>query len=298
MDLEELRAFLAIVQTGSFLAASAELGVSRSMLRRRVDALEARVGARLVERTPKGVVTTDAGMLLATQGRRLVQSSSALLHAVREAAGEPVGELRMILPVGLPPHAIVPVLALLRSALPRVAVHLSFGAPTSAASPGDVDVAVSFGDAAGVDAGMGEAWIPHELMRMPVRLLAHPDYLRHHGTPATAEALREHVLLSWAGAGLDPHRWPRRDGTTIAVAPRIVADDAHVLRQAALGRLGIALVPDAALSVPADAGTLVPVLEGVVGCEVVLRLWVPVLLAGSAKIGRIVAMAQGLAGRL
>lgn len=57
MDLEELRAFLAIVRTGSFLAASSELGVSRGMLRCRVDALEARVGARLVERTPKGVMT-------------------------------------------------------------------------------------------------------------------------------------------------------------------------------------------------------------------------------------------------
>lgn len=294
MDLEELRAFLAIVQTGSFLAAASELGVSRGMLRRRVDALEARVGARLVERTPKGVVTTDAGALLATQGRRLVQSTSALLHAVREVAGEPVGELRVSLPVGLPPHVLVPVVALLEQALPRVTVHLRFEA-SGRAIDDDVDVAVRLGDEP-----IGEAWIAHELLRVPLRLLAHPGYVKHRGTPRTLDELPGHALLAWSGPGVDPGRWPLCDGGTVPVAPRVVTNDAHVLRQAALGCLGLALVPDAAIPEPPGAGVpaLVPVLDGVVGRELPLRLLVPALLAGSAKIGRIVAMAQGFVGRL
>ena len=293
MDLEELRAFLAIVQTGSFLAASSELGVSRGMLRRRVDALEARVGARLIERTPKGVVTTDAGAVLATQGRRLVQSSSALLHAVREAAGEPVGELRMSLPVGLPPHVLVPAMALVKNALPRVAVHLRFEADPLGSGLDDVDVAVSFGDGP-----PGDAWISHELLRMPVRLLAHPDYLKHRGTPQSVADLPAHALVAWSGPGLDPARWPLRAGGTVDVQPRLVSNDAHALRQAALGGLGIALLPDARIPEPPGTRPLVPVLDGVVGRELALRLVVPALLAGSTKIGKLVAMAQGFVGRL
>lgn len=293
MDLEELRAFLAIVQTGSFLAASSELGVSRGMLRRRVDALEARVGARLVERTPKGVVTTDAGAILASQGRRLVQSSSALLHAVREAAGEPVGELRMVFPVGLPSHVLVPGLALLRSALPRVMLHLRFESDPLRGGLEDVDVAIVFGDEP-----PGDAWVSHELLRIPVRPLAHPDYLRHRGTPRALDDLHAHALVSWSGPGLDPARWPLQGGGVVEVQPRIVSNDAHALRQATLGGLGIALLPDAKLPEPPGVRALVPVLDDVVGRELALRLLVPTLLAGSAKIGKLVEMAQGFVRRL
>jgi DNA-binding transcriptional LysR family regulator len=293
MDLEELRAFLAIVQTGSFLAAASDLGVSRGMLRRRVDALEARVGARLVERSPKGVVTTDAGALLAAQGRRLVQSSSALLQAVREVAGEPAGELRVGLPVGLPPHVLVPVLALLRGTMPRVRLELRVGPDPFGRTLDEIDVALCFGEQP-----LGDAWVAHELLRVPVRLLAQVDYLRHRGTPKAPEDLREHALLAWAGPGLDPTRWPLHDGSTLAVAPQLVGNDAHMLREATLGGLGIALLPDAKLPEPPGAAALVRVLEGVVGCALPLRLVVPVLLAGSPKVAKIVATAQKFVGRL
>jgi molybdate transport repressor ModE-like protein len=288
MDLEELRAFLAIVETGSFLAAASELGVSRGMLRRRVDALEARIGAPLVERSPKGVVITDAGALLAKQGRRLIQSSSALLSAVREVAREPVGELRVSLPIGLPPHMLVAGLELLRAALPRVRVDARPSAAPIAELLDEVDVAVRFGDES-----PGSGWIARELLRVPIRLLAHARYLEKHGHPLDPTQLAEHTLLAWTGPGLDPTRWPLRDGSgTIAVEPAMVSNDAHLLRQAILGGLGIGLVPDAPIPEPnMAAGTLVPVLEQI-GTEVALRLIVPAVLAGSPKIAQIVAVAR------
>jgi len=292
MDLEELRAFLAIVQTGSFLSASLELGVSRGMLRRRVDSLESRVGVRLVDRTPKGVVATDAGTLLAAQGRRLVQSSSALLHAVREAAGEPVGELRISVPVGLPPHVMVPGLAVVKHALPRVTIHLRVVSDPLGSTLDDVDVALSMDDAP----PLGDAWIAHELLKVPVRLLASADYLRHRGAPRTVEELRQHSLVSWSGPGLEPEQWPLRDGSVIAVTPSLVGNDPHVLRGAALAGMGIAILPHP--RIPEPDGKLVVVLEDVVGCELTLRLLVPALLAGSQKIAKVVAMTRGFVGRL
>jgi DNA-binding transcriptional LysR family regulator len=288
MDLEELRAFLAIVDTGSFLAAATELGVPRATLRRRVDALEARVGAPLVDRSPKGAVLTDAGALLAKQGRRLVQSSSALLTAVREVAREPIGELRINLPIGLPPEVLASLFSLLRGVLPKVAFDLRFCVnPVAAGLLDDVDLAVHFGDEG--PAG----WVAHEFLRMPVRVLAHSGYLARRGIPKTPDELREHSLIAWDGPGIDPHAWPQADGSRLAVTPILVSNDAHVLRQTILARAGIGLVPDARLpiAVPADA-SLVPVLDGLVGGEVSLRIGIPALLTGSPKVARLVAAAR------
>ena len=105
MDLEELRAFLAVAETGSFLTAAKSLRLSRATLRRRIDQLEARAGVLLVDRTRMGAALTEAGSVLAARGRLMVQEASALLESVREAGAEPSGTLRVQLPVGLPPVA-------------------------------------------------------------------------------------------------------------------------------------------------------------------------------------------------
>src|SRR5688572_2734885 len=105
MDLEEFRAFLAVVETGSFLAAATQLNTPRATLRRRVEALEARAGVLLLERSARGVVVTAAGAVLADRGRVVLQEASALVASVREIGREPVGVLRALVPVGLPPHA-------------------------------------------------------------------------------------------------------------------------------------------------------------------------------------------------
>lgn len=291
MDLEELRAFLAIVETGSFLAAANDLGVSRGMLRRRVDALEARIGAPLVERSPKGVVITDAGALLADQGRRLIQSSSALLSAVRDVAREPFGELRVSLPIGMPPHVLVVALDLLHAALPKVSINAQPSATPFAELLDDFDVALRFGAES-----PGPGWIAHELLRMPVRLLAHARYLARRAHPRDPTELADHTLVAWSGPGVDPRRWPLRSGGTLEVEPTMISTDAHLLREVVLGGFGIGLVPDAPIAdLHVAKGTLVPLLEDV-GADVALRLIVPSVLAGSPKIAGIVAIARKFAG--
>src|SRR5512140_3473195 len=126
MDLEELRAFLDVVETGSFLAAAESLGVSRTTLRRRVEALEARAGVPLLKSTQQGIVLTEAGEVLAQRGRIMMQETSALLASIREVGHEPTGVLRVVMPVGLPPHQLTPLFGLLRTHYPRLSVHARF----------------------------------------------------------------------------------------------------------------------------------------------------------------------------
>lgn len=287
MDLEELRAFLAIADTGSFLSAATDLGIPRGTLRRRVDALEARIGAPLVERSPKGVVLTDAGALLAVQGRRLVQSSSALLSAVRERAHEPSGELRVRMQAGLPPHELSRVFRRVREGLPKLTLRVDFSVDPCAGVLDEVDALIHLGNTS------PPGWVAHELLRVPVRLLVHARYLERRGTPRSPDELARHTLLSWVGSDVDPRAWPLRDGSRLAASPVLVSDDAHVLRQAIIDGDGVGLVPDGGLPEPGvEPGVLVTVLEDVVGCELPLCLAIPALLSESPRVNAFMVEAQ------
>src|SRR5690349_12645527 len=120
MDLEELRAFISVVETGSFLGASRSLGVSRTTLRRHVASLEARAGVPLLDVVRQGVQPTEAGQTLVHHGRTMMQEAGALLASIREVGHAPSGTLRVVLPVGLPPHLLTPLFGAVRSAYPAL----------------------------------------------------------------------------------------------------------------------------------------------------------------------------------
>jgi DNA-binding transcriptional LysR family regulator len=245
MDLEELRAFLTVVETGSFLAAADSLAVSRTTLRRRVGALEARAGVPLLESTPQGTLLTEAGQVLAKRGRIIVEEASALLAAIREVGQEPSGVLRVVMPVGLPPHLITPLFAALRAAYPRLHVHSRFRSDPLGESLVDVDVVVHFGE----DTPKGP-WLSLVMMRVRERLIASRDYLGQHGTPQSIDDLGRHELFAWQAPGEDARIWPTLNGSTFRVEPALIATDIHFVRHCCIAGLGIGLVPDAMLPDP------------------------------------------------
>ncbi|MFI5302702.1 MAG: LysR family transcriptional regulator, partial [Polyangiales bacterium] len=106
MDFDALRAFVAVVDSGSLVSAARVLRMARATLRRRVDELEISAGVPLLHRSPTGVTPTEAGSVLAERGRTILQEASVLLSRVREVGDEPAGELRLVLPVGLPPQFV------------------------------------------------------------------------------------------------------------------------------------------------------------------------------------------------
>jgi DNA-binding transcriptional LysR family regulator len=281
IDLEELRAFVAVTETGSLLAAATSLDVSRTTLRRRVEDLEARAGVPLFARTAKGVVPTAAGLVLAQRGKQMIQEAAVLLDAIREVGTSPSGPLRVLLPVGMPPHAIVPWLRSLRRRFPRLLLHVRFVDDPLEHLNSGVDLAIHFGPEP------EGPWTSRELKRLREWLLASREYLRERGAPRSLDDLAAHAICCWEAPGRrdDPRALPLLRGGHVPVEPALVATDIHMLRQCASTGLGIALVPDAMLPDPGSAAAkLVPVLPDIVGRERVLRLTVPRGLADSPKI--------------
>lgn len=182
MDLEELRAFLAVVETGSFLGAERAINMPRATLRRRVDALAARAGVSLLRRTRNGIEPSDAGAVLVARGRMMIQEATALVASIREIGHEPSGVLRVLLPIGLPPHLLVPIASTIRSAYPKLSVHVRFSADPVASLLDDVDVAVHFGSRSPTG-----PWLSIDLVKVREWPIAHVDYLRERGTPRSLE---------------------------------------------------------------------------------------------------------------
>lgn len=294
MDLEELRAFIAVAEAGSFLGAARNLGVSRTTLRRQVGALEARAGVPLLEGSRHGVAPTEAGQLLARTGRSMMQEAGALLASIREVGQAPSGTLRVVLPVGLPPHLLTPMFVALRAAYPRLLFHCRFSNDPLGEALSDIDIAVHFGE----DAPRGH-WISHVVIRVREWLVASRAYLEKHGTPATIDDLRRHELMAWQAPGEDARVWRTLTGGAFTVEPALIATDIHFIRHCCISGLGIGLVPDAALPDPGvDPDILVPVLAEVVGRERPVRISVPAVLAEIPKIKMVIDHVRGFLGEL
>lgn len=281
VDLEALRAFLAVVESGSFVSAATLLRSSRASVRRRVDELEASVGTALLSRSEQGATPTRAGELLAKRGRDILRETSSIVASVREVASS-AGTLRVALPVGLPPKLLSLCFASVRAAQPSLRLHIRFAEDPVALLLHDIDVAMTFGDAP-----TEGPWVTRVVVRVPQRLLASPAYLASRGTPRTLDDLTRHELLVWDGPERVASSLPLRGGGTVGVTPLVVSSDLHALRVLASDGLGIAYVVDGGLPVDVAAGAeLVPVLDDLVGRERALRVVMP---TGLSEMPRILA---------
>ena len=292
MDLEELRAFLAVADTGSFLTAAKSLRLSRATLRRRIDQLEARAGVLLVDRTRLGASLTEAGVILASRGRLMAQEATALIQSVREVGSEPSGLLRVLLPVGLPPHLLTVGLGFVRDKYPRLQFRIHFSDNPAGGLIENVDIAFHFGEQTPPG-----PWMAREVTRVRVWMVASAEYLKARGTPQTVADLAQHDLLAWEAPGDDARSWPLLSGGTFPTAPLLVARHIHLIRQFAIAGHGIALVPDAMIPDPGlGEGALVPVLPDVVGTYVGVRIVVPAVLAEIPRIRALLDLLRPILG--
>jgi DNA-binding transcriptional LysR family regulator len=295
MDLEELRAFLDVVETGSYLAAADSRGVSRTTLRRRVEALEARAGVPLLKSTPQGIVLTEAGEVLSRRGRIMMQETSALLASVRELGQAPSGLLRLVLPVGMPPHLFAPLFGQLRTSYPLLRVHARFSDDPLSEPLDKVDMAFHFGES--MPRG---PWRSYVMLRVQEGLLASEEYLRQRGVPQSVDDLEGHELFAWEAPGDDARSWPLLRGARFTVQPALIATDIHMIRSCCIAGMGIGLIPSlAALPDPGmPESPLVPVLPDLVGRERQLRVSVPEALAGIPKIKLVLAHLRQALGQV
>lgn len=279
MDLDELRVILAVAETGSVLAASERLRLTRTTLRRRLEALEARVGAPLIYRGPAGATLTDAGEVVVGHARTILSESAALLAAAREAGESGGGTLRVVVPIGMPPLALTALYSAIHAMLPGMAFEARMVEDPLHALVDDVDLAFHFG--APPETG---AWITRVVRPAREVLVANAAHFDRLGRPRTVEDLARCEILVWRRPGHDPHALPLVAGGSVPIRPALITGDVHILHSLAADGAGVAFVPDGQVSGTPD---VVHVMPDIIGRDCPLRMLVPEAMAQSPKVRRL-----------
>ncbi len=254
-----LAAFLAVAETGSFTAAAARLNVSPAAVSQAIKALEARLGTLLFARTTRRVGLTEAGIALLARAGPAAAEIVAAIDTAGAMGEEPSGLLRLTVPRMAVPLVVEPVVPVLRSTHPKVAIEVAVE-DTAVDLPGR-----------GFDAGIriGE-YIAKDMVAVRLTrdiawsVVGSPDYFRARGAPQRPEDLTEHEAIRYRfpGSGV-LYRWEfERDGKTLTVDPpgSLIVNDGALLISLALAGLGLAYVADIAAAAELRTGRLVGVL--------------------------------------
>jgi DNA-binding transcriptional LysR family regulator len=251
-DLEDVRTFVEVAETGGFGRAGRVLGVSKSMVSRRVSRLEAELGAQLMSRTTRGVVVTEAGEAFKAHADRVLAELEAAREAVADTGDEAMGLLRVAAPLSFGITHLAPVLAQLAVRHPRLRIDVDF-------SDRFVDLIGERFDAA-VRMGVlpDSSLIARRIAPIKGVCVASPAYLERRGTPRTPSDLADHDGLMHGD-----ETWPFRNGRReIRVRPqvRFKSDLGQALVEAAVAGLGVALLPTFLAGPRLDSGELKPLL--------------------------------------
>ncbi|MFO0755280.1 MAG: LysR family transcriptional regulator [Byssovorax sp.] len=269
MDHEDLRMLLLAVDCGSIQAAARQLGIARSLLRRRIDALESEVGAPLLHRSAGGVHLTAAGGIVIAHARGLVEGTRAMLAEARAAEGEATGTIRSFEPIGMPLQMRVSTLLMTHSAVPKLRFVARQVEDPLAHIDEPCELIFHEGDAP------GGTWYSRVVRRLPIRVLASTSYLRARGTPQHLTDLAGHDILGWARPRHRADAWPLLTGGVVEVSPWLVSPDLFLIQNIAAGGGGLMFGPHVPFLPEPPVDALVPVLEGLVGDEILMRVSTP-----------------------
>lgn len=251
MDIEDLRTFVDVADAGGVSAAARRLGVSKSIVSRRLFKLEAELGVQLLLRTTRGAALTEAGVTFREHAARI----GAELETARETilpTGALRGRLRVAMPLSFGPTHFAPALADLSKRHPELQVHAAY-------SDRFVDlIAEGFDCAVRVGYLAESSLIAKRIGPITGRLVASPDYIKTHGAPETLEELAAHHALMQG-----TETWKLTDGDKIiSFQPQgqFKADNGTALTVAAVAGLGIGYLPDCLTHDHVASGRLVPIL--------------------------------------
>ena len=251
MDFEDLRTFVDVADAGGVSSAARRLGVSKSIVSRRLFRLEVELGIQLLARTTRGAALTEAGVTFREHAARVC----AEIDVARETilpAGELRGRLRIAAPLSLGPTHLAPVFAEMARRHPLLHIHASYGDRFVDIVGEGFDCAIRVGYLN--DSNL----IARRVGPVHGKLVASPDYIGEHGAPETPDELLTHQALMQG-----TETWQFMDGDkTVSIHPqgRFKADNGTALAAAAVAGLGIAWLPDHLIKGYLDSGSLVQVM--------------------------------------
>ncbi len=264
MDLSALKAFVSIVQNGSFTAAAKALGGHKAGLSRTIAQLEKQLGVRLLERTTRRMRLTDIGQAIYDRAVAVLAAIDDIEATAASQHGEPRGVLRLMIDPELAPAGAGRWVSAYADQYPEVRVEVDLSGRNADLLHEGFDLAIRLGlpSDPNPESNPNPDSVTHKLGELSYGLYASPAYLEKHGTPKDGDELRQHPLVmsgnpaqrGWRLITLS--RELRIDGPA-----RLRANNSLLMRDAAVNGLGVVLLPNAVGKEESARGTLKRVLS-------------------------------------
>ena len=260
--LKQMESFVAVALRGSLTAAAKAEGVAPAIVGRRLDALEQRLGVKLLVRTTRRMTLTQEGTAFLEDCQRLITDLGNAEASVSAGGIQASGHLRLTAPAGFGRRHVAPLVPLFRELHPEVSVSLNLSDRVINMAGEGFDCAVRVGDLP--DSSLVSVRLADN-RRMCV---ATPAYLARHGRPAQPADLQRFDCLTLSSDASQTRGWaftvPKADGReVIHLKPSGPLDcsDGQVLHDWCLGGWGIAWRSTWEVEAEIASGLLVPVLE-------------------------------------
>ncbi len=257
-DLSDLETFVAAANTGSFAAVARRMSISPAMVGRRIQALEERYGAKLIERTTRSHRLTALGEQFLEKALQIIESVSELGELTRPTDAKLSGRIRLTAPTTLGIRHLARIISELSALHPEVVIEMSLSDRSVDLITGGFDLAVRIGEL------QSTSLIARRVGTYRFACCASPFYLAKHGTPQTPHDLAGARCI--LNLNLVPRsRWPFQNESgakfTVEVSGSIEIDNGEAQRSAALAGAGIIFSPRDLVEEDLARGTLVEVLQ-------------------------------------
>ena len=255
-ELDEIRAFVRIVDAGTISAAAAQAGIAKSAISRRLTDLEKRLGVQLIRRTTRRLDITPAGNEYYERCRKLLADLEAANDAVAVSEAEVSGRIRIAAPLTFGINHLGPVLTDFAAAHPLIDLDIDFADRRVDLLREGFDLAVRIGH-------IDDATLAgRRFISVRHAVCASPAYLEKHGVPTTPDELQAHQTLLYTGTASLNWNYLSPDGRrgSVTLRSRLRANNATFLREAAVAGLGICLEPLFSLYEQIERGELIPLL--------------------------------------
>ncbi len=262
-DLNDTLIFVKVIEHGSFIAAARSLRLPKTTVSRKVQELEARLGAQLLHRTTRKLGMTEAGNIYYDHCKRIASDLDEAENAVGQLQGGPRGWLRFTAPYSVGITWIAPLLGEFHSRHPEVRVEMVLSNEPVDLIDAEIDRALRLGSLP--DSNL----IARRLAVFRTQVYAATDYLKRHGEPLHPSDLQHHRALTFQKFRRNGgYAWPLHDGEQTVeyrVDPVLVANDPGALKGALLCGEGLMLASDVTVKRYAEQGMLQRVLAGWTG---------------------------------
>lgn len=257
--LDGMKTVVAVVETGSFTAASERLNISKALVSKYVGEVERRLNARLFHRSTRKLAMTEAGKTYYQRALPLLEEFTELVDEVSGEKSSPHGLLRISVPVAFGEMKLAPLIPRFLQLYPDIRLELILRNSVVDMIEEGIDVRLLVG---GVD---DSSLIARHIKTLPLILCASPDYLRQQGEPKAPQDITGHACIIDSNFRIGK-QWPiiAPDGKTksIKVNSRIAASSPSAVKEIAIAGGGIGMVPRFIVEPALEQGLLQEVLPG------------------------------------